>query len=54
MTSNSGHSDRSYLLKLGPRLLIAPVGELGVVTKDVYLPILSDDAISQGFSWTHW
>ncbi|KAE9402747.1 glycoside hydrolase family 31 protein [Gymnopus androsaceus JB14] len=38
----------------GPRLLIAPVGELGATTKDVYLPILSDEAKSQGFTWTHW
>ncbi|KAK7461906.1 hypothetical protein VKT23_008337 [Stygiomarasmius scandens] len=39
---------------LGPRLLIAPVGEQGVTTKEVYLPILSQDVVDQGFSWTHW
>ncbi|KAF5392803.1 hypothetical protein D9757_000927 [Collybiopsis confluens] len=39
---------------MGPRLLIAPVGELGAKTKEVYLPILSDEQKGQGFTWTHW
>ncbi|KAK7018677.1 hypothetical protein VNI00_018332 [Paramarasmius palmivorus] len=33
----------------GQRLLVAPVGELGVTTKDVYLPLLSDNT-----TWKHW
>ncbi|KAL0576421.1 hypothetical protein V5O48_005557 [Marasmius crinis-equi] len=36
----------------GQRLLVAPVGELGVTTKEVYLPIL--DAQHPGTSWKHW
>ncbi|KAJ3731546.1 glycoside hydrolase family 31 protein [Lentinula guzmanii] len=39
---------------MGPRILVAPVGELGATSKEVYLPILSDTAKNQGFTWTHW
>ncbi|THV05612.1 glycoside hydrolase family 31 protein [Dendrothele bispora CBS 962.96] len=39
---------------LGPRLLVAPVGEQGVTTKEVYLPVLPQNLVDQGFSWTHW
>ncbi|KAJ3754565.1 family 31 glycoside hydrolase [Lentinula raphanica] len=39
---------------LGPRILVAPVGELGATSKEVYLPILSDGMRKQGFTWTHW
>ncbi|KAK7461907.1 hypothetical protein VKT23_008338 [Stygiomarasmius scandens] len=38
----------------GPRLLVAPVGEQGVTTKEVYLPNLPQRLVDQGFSWTHW
>ncbi|KAG7095263.1 hypothetical protein E1B28_006036 [Marasmius oreades] len=36
----------------GQRLLVAPVGELGVQTKEVYLPAL--DSRHPGTSWKHW
>ncbi|KAF5367115.1 hypothetical protein D9758_003859 [Tetrapyrgos nigripes] len=39
---------------LGPRLLVAPVGEPGVTSKEVYLPNLPQDLVGQGFTWTHW
>ncbi|KAF5350612.1 hypothetical protein D9756_008631 [Leucocoprinus leucothites] len=35
-----------------PRLLVAPVGELGVKTKDVYLPKLGK--AQSGMTWKHW
>jgi len=34
----------------GPRLLVAPVGELGATTRDVYLPTLN----GTGMTWKHW
>ncbi|KAF9078456.1 glycoside hydrolase family 31 protein [Rhodocollybia butyracea] len=39
---------------MGPRLLVAPVGELGATTRDVYLPMLPEAIKDQGFTWTHW
>ncbi|KAK7047629.1 hypothetical protein VNI00_006397 [Paramarasmius palmivorus] len=39
---------------LGQRLLIAPVGELGATTKEVYLPILNDKLGVPGATWKHW
>lgn len=36
----------------GPRLLVAPVGELGAKTRDVYLPKL--DKSQPGGTWRHW
>ncbi|THU93345.1 glycoside hydrolase family 31 protein [Dendrothele bispora CBS 962.96] len=43
-----------YQFMMGPRLLIAPVGEPGVTTKEVYLPKLPQAWIDQRFTWTHW
>ncbi|TFK31775.1 glycoside hydrolase family 31 protein [Crucibulum laeve] len=38
----------------GPRLLIAPVGVENVTSQEVYLPILPEPYIAEGFKWTHW
>jgi len=38
----------------GSRLLVAPVGELGAKTHDVYLPKLNNAQISAGMTWKHW
>ncbi|ESK90799.1 glycoside hydrolase family 31 [Moniliophthora roreri MCA 2997] len=39
---------------LGQRLLVAPVGELGVTAKEVYLPVVSDKLGVSGATWKHW
>ncbi|KAG7448767.1 glycoside hydrolase family 31 protein [Guyanagaster necrorhizus] len=38
----------------GPRILVAPVTEANVTSKEVYLPFLPDSWVEQGLSWTHW
>jgi alpha-D-xyloside xylohydrolase len=47
---NEGTIVHQYMF--GPRLLIAPVGEIGVIEADVYLPQLEDS--NEGNSWKHW
>ncbi|KAF8916511.1 glycoside hydrolase family 31 protein [Mucidula mucida] len=46
--------DIVFQYMFGPRLLISPVGEAGVSSKDVYLPMLPAAWVERGFSWTHW
>ncbi|KAF9457895.1 glycoside hydrolase family 31 protein [Collybia nuda] len=48
-----GNKSTDWVLS-GPRLLISPVGEPGVTTKMVYLPLLPDSFLTQEFTWTHW
>jgi len=43
-----------FQFMFGPRILVAPVAELGATSKTVYLPKLTDSMIAQNFTWTHW
>jgi len=36
----------------GPRLLVAPVGVMGAMTRDVYLPKLGESR--NDMTWKHW
>jgi len=43
-----------FQFMFGPRILVAPVAELGATSKMVYLPKLTGSMIAQNFTWTHW